>query len=185
MDAKEETLKDGYECGIDASVFDNMHKKLPQRNDPHNLLEQQTLYGPVLGKSTNFIGCSSAFRDYFRRLQFPSKISVKHAFDKILKSVDSENVNNMSENQPPSELFNHILTYPSESILNSIYYNAEHASTSSAQVVLDADSDKTPSPPPQKSPKHHEIPITEPLPNSENVQPEKHSRKTTNTTTRQ
>ncbi|KAK2428425.1 hypothetical protein QL285_026947 [Trifolium repens] len=172
MDAKEATLKDGYDCGIDASVFDNMHKKLPQRNDPHNLLKQQTLYGPVHGKSSTFIGGSSAFRDYFRRLQFPSKISVKHAFDKILKGVDSENVNDISENQPPSELFNHILTYPSESILNSIYYNAEHASTSSAQVVLDADSDKTPSPPPQITMTHQVTStILSPKPNEPQNEP--------------
>ncbi|WJX24655.1 hypothetical protein P8452_13739 [Trifolium repens] len=44
---KQETLKDGYDCGIEASAFDNMHKKLPKRNDPQNLLDQQTLYGPV------------------------------------------------------------------------------------------------------------------------------------------
>jgi hypothetical protein len=37
---KQEELKDGYECGIEESVFDEMHKKLPKRNDPHNQLEQ-------------------------------------------------------------------------------------------------------------------------------------------------
>ncbi|KAK2445549.1 hypothetical protein QL285_016468 [Trifolium repens] len=42
---KQEALKDGYDCGIDETAFDYMHKKLPKRNDPHNLLEQQTLYG--------------------------------------------------------------------------------------------------------------------------------------------
>ena len=158
LSKKEEALKDSYDCGIEASAFDNMHKKLPQRNDPHNTLEQQTLYGPAFGKYSNFIGGSSAFRDYFRRLQFPSKISVKHAFDKILKGVNSEKVNDISENQPPSEQFNPILSYPSESQINSIYYAAEHASTSSAQVMLDEDSDKTPSPPPQITITHKEIP---------------------------
>jgi hypothetical protein len=38
---KQEALKDGYECGLDESVFDEMHSKHPKRNDPHNLLEQQ------------------------------------------------------------------------------------------------------------------------------------------------
>ncbi|KAK2415967.1 hypothetical protein QL285_038404 [Trifolium repens] len=42
---KQEALKDGYDCGIEESAFDDMHKKFPKRNDPHNLLEQQTLYG--------------------------------------------------------------------------------------------------------------------------------------------
>ncbi|KAK2435549.1 hypothetical protein QL285_020597 [Trifolium repens] len=158
LSKKEEALKDSYDCGIEASAFDNMHKKLPQRNDPHNTLEQQTLFGPAFGKYSNFIGGSSTFRDYFRRLQFPSKISVKHAFDKILKGVNSEKVNDISENQPPSEQFNPILSYPSESQINSIYYAAEHASTSSAQVMLDEDSDKTPSPPPQITITHKDIP---------------------------
>ncbi|KAK2430778.1 hypothetical protein QL285_029082 [Trifolium repens] len=158
LSKKEEALKDSYDCGIEASAFDNMRKKLPQRNDPHNTLEQQTLFGPAFGKYSNFIGGSSAFRDYFRRLQFPSKISVKHAFDKILKGVNSEKVNDISENQPPSEQFNPILSYPSESQINSIYYAAEHASTSSAQVMLDEDSDKTPSPPPQITITHKDIP---------------------------
>jgi hypothetical protein len=49
---KEVLLKDGYECGIDASAFDDMHSKLPQRNDPHNLLAQQTLYGSVDAQAT-------------------------------------------------------------------------------------------------------------------------------------
>ncbi|KAK2428794.1 hypothetical protein QL285_027286 [Trifolium repens] len=189
LSKKEEALKDSYDCGIEASSFDNMHKKLPQRNDPHNTLEQQTLYGPALGKYSNFIGGSSAFRDYFRRLQFPSKTSVKHAFDKILKGVNSEKVNDISENQPPSEQFNPILSYPSESQINSIYYAAEHASTSSAQVMLDEDSDKTPSPPPQITITHKEIPTkttpkqtepqNEPLPSFEKVQPENTQEKTT------
>ncbi|KAK2363166.1 hypothetical protein QL285_088175 [Trifolium repens] len=189
LSKKEEALKDSYDCGIEASAFDNMHKKLPQRNDPHNTLEQQTLYGPAFGKYSNFIGGSSAFRDYFRRLQFPSKISVKHAFDKILKGVNSEKVNDISENQPPSEQFNPILSYPSESQINSIYYAAEHASTSSAQVMLDEDSDKTPSPPPQITITHKEIPTkttpkqtepqNEPQPSFEKVQLENTQEKTT------
>ncbi|KAK2362763.1 hypothetical protein QL285_087797 [Trifolium repens] len=82
LSKKEEALKDSYDCGIEASAFDNMHKKLPQRNDPHNTLEQQTLFGPAF----------------------------------------------------------------------------EHASTSSAQVMLDEDSDKTPSPPPQITITHKDIP---------------------------
>jgi alcohol dehydrogenase YqhD (iron-dependent ADH family) len=65
---KQEALKDGYDCGIEESAFDDMHKKLPKRNDPHNLLEKQTLYGNETGKFSNFIGGSSALSDYFRRL---------------------------------------------------------------------------------------------------------------------
>ncbi|WJX66627.1 hypothetical protein P8452_51166 [Trifolium repens] len=42
---KQDALKDSYDCGIGEAAFDDMHKKLPKRNDPHNLLEQQTLYG--------------------------------------------------------------------------------------------------------------------------------------------
>ncbi|KAK2411121.1 hypothetical protein QL285_046434 [Trifolium repens] len=189
LNKKEEALKDSYDCGIEASAIDNMHKKLPQRDDPHIPLEQQILYGPAFGKYSNFIGGSSAFRDYFRRLQFPSKISVKHAFDKILKGVNSEKVNDISENQPPSEQFNPILSYPSESQINSIYYAAEHASTSSAQVMLDEDSDKTSSPPPQTTITHKEIPTkttpkqtepqNDPQPSSEIVQPENTQEKTT------
>ncbi|KAK2433121.1 hypothetical protein QL285_018425 [Trifolium repens] len=189
LSKKEEALKDSYDCGIEASAFDNMHKKLPQRDDPHVPLEQQILYGPAFGKYSNFIGGSSAFRDYFRRLQFPSKISVKHAFDKILKGVNSEKVIDISENQPPSEQFNPILSYPSESQINSIYYAAEHASTSSAQVMIDEDSDKTPSPPSQTTNTHTEIPTkttpkqtepqNDPQPSSEKVQPENTQEKTT------
>ncbi|KAK2435293.1 putative mitochondrial protein [Trifolium repens] len=95
---KQEELKDGYECGIVESAFDEMHKKLPKRNDPHNLLEQQTLYGKE---------------------------------------------------------------------------NAQ-ASTSTAPLIhtLDEDSDRTPSPPPEKSPTHHDNQILKPTPNSENVEPE-------------
>ncbi|KAK2449193.1 hypothetical protein QL285_008411 [Trifolium repens] len=113
LNKKEEALKDSYDCGIEASAFDNMHKKLPQRDDPHNPLEQQTLYGPAF----------------------------------------------------------------------------EHASTSSAQVMLDEDSDKTPSPPPQITITHKEIPTkttpkqtepqNDPQPSSEKVQPENTQEKTT------
>ncbi|KAK2443412.1 hypothetical protein QL285_014521 [Trifolium repens] len=95
---KQEELKDGYECGIDESAFDEMHKKLPKRNDPHNLLEQQTLYGNETAQ----------------------------------------------------------------------------ASTSTAPLIqnLNEDSDRTPSPPPEKSPTHHDNQILKPTPNFENVEPE-------------
>ncbi|KAK2410071.1 hypothetical protein QL285_045461 [Trifolium repens] len=104
---KQEALKDGYDCGIEESAFDDMHKKLPERNDPHNLLEKQTLYGNETAQ----------------------------------------------------------------------------ASTSTAPTIqpsIDEYSDKTPSPPPQKSPNHQEIPTltpqpeepeNDPQPNSETVQP--------------
>ncbi|KAK2456967.1 hypothetical protein QL285_004284 [Trifolium repens] len=179
---KQEALKDSYDCGIDESAFDDMHKKLPKRNDPHNLLEQQTLFGNETGKFSNFIGGGKGVRDYYKRLQFPSEIRVKHVFDKILKGVNSEKVNDLSENQPSSEQFNLTLVNPSESQANFIYNDAAQASTSTAPIIqnLDEDSDKTPSPPHQKSPNHQEIstttpqpeePQNEPQPNSENVQP--------------
>jgi hypothetical protein len=78
---KQEALKDGYDCGIDPEVFKDMYSKLPPRNTPDDVLAQQTMYGMADGKFSNFIGGSSAFRDYFRRLQYPSEIKVKHAFD--------------------------------------------------------------------------------------------------------
>ncbi|KAK2433768.1 hypothetical protein QL285_018996 [Trifolium repens] len=163
---KQEALKDGYECGIEESVFDKMHEKLPKRNDPHNLLAKQTLYGNETGKFSTFLGDGKGIRDYFKRLQFPSEIRVKHAFDKILKGVHSEKDNNLSENQPISEQFNLILLNPSESQTNLIHNDAAQASTSTAPIIqtLDEDSDKTPSPPPDNS-------ITKTLPISENVQP--------------
>ncbi|KAK2415880.1 hypothetical protein QL285_038324 [Trifolium repens] len=163
---KQDELKDSYDCGIEESVFDDMHKKLPKRNDPHNLLEQQTLYGNETGKFSNFIGGGKGVRNYFKRLQFPSEIRVKHVFDKFLKGVHSEKDNVLSENQPTLEQFNLILSNPSESQANILYNDAAQASTSTAPIIqnLDEDSDKTPSPPP-------EIPVTETLPISENLQP--------------
>ncbi|KAK2352172.1 hypothetical protein QL285_096486 [Trifolium repens] len=171
---KQEELNDGYECGIEESAFDEMHEKLPKRNDPHNLLEQQTLYGKENGKSSNFIGGSKAFSDYFRRLQFPSEIKVKHTLNKILKGVYSEKDNILSENQPTSEQFNPILTNPSESHANTICNDAAQASTSTAPLIhtLEEDSDRTPSPPPEKSPTHLDSQILKPTPNFENVEPE-------------
>ncbi|KAK2409716.1 hypothetical protein QL285_045128 [Trifolium repens] len=171
---KQEELKDGYECGIEESAFDEMHQKLPKRNDPYNLLEQHTLYGKENGKCSNFIGGSKAFSDYFRRHQFPSEIKVKHTLNKILKGVYSEKDIILSENQPTSEQFNPILTNPSESHANTICNDAAQASTSTAPLIqnLDEDSDRTPSPPPEKSPTHHDNQILKPTPNSENVEPE-------------
>ncbi|WJX12880.1 hypothetical protein P8452_03332 [Trifolium repens] len=171
---KQAELKDGYECGIDESAFDEMHKKLPKRNDPHNLLEQQTLYGNETGKFSNFVGGSKSFSDYFRRLQFPSEIKVKHTLNKILKGVNSEKDNTLSENQPTSEQFNPILTKPSESHANPICNDAAQASTSTAPLIqnLNEDSDRTPSPPPENSPTHNDNQILKPTPNSENVEPE-------------
>ncbi|KAK2455641.1 hypothetical protein QL285_003072 [Trifolium repens] len=184
---KQDALKDSYDCGIGEAAFDDMHKKLPKRNDHHNLLEQQTLYGNETGKFSNFLGGNKGLRDYFRRLQFPSEIRVKHAFDKILKGVNSEKVIDFSENQLSSEQFNLILSHPSESQANSICNDAAQASTSTApaiQLSIDDDSDKTPSPPPAQSPNHQEIPTTTPqqdependpqpkTPHPENTEPE-------------
>jgi hypothetical protein len=151
---KEELLKDSYECEIDASEFDEMYSKLPQRNDPHNLLAQQTLYGPADGKIPTDLGNSSAFRNVFKRLQYPSEIPVKRALDKILKGVCSKKDLILSENQPSTEQFNPLQTNPSESQANSICNDAAQATTSTAPVIHnvdeDEDSDRTPSPPPQK-----------------------------------
>jgi hypothetical protein len=110
---KEVELKDGYECGIDAKEFDDMHSKLPQRNDPHNLAAQQTLYGPADGKNPTYLGNSSAFRNVFKTLQHPPLIPVKRAFDRIFKGVNSEKDLTLSENQPLSEPFNTLQTNPS------------------------------------------------------------------------
>ncbi|KAK2449244.1 hypothetical protein QL285_008454 [Trifolium repens] len=170
---KQEALKDGYDCGIDPEVFKNMYSKLPPRASD-DVLAQQTMYGMADGKFSNFIGGSSSFRDYFRRLQYPSEIKVKHVFDKIFKRVNSKKDLTLSKNQPSSEQFNPIQTNPSESQANNICNDAAQASTSTAPVIhsLDEDSERTPSPPPQKSPTHLDIQIMEPTPNSENVQPE-------------
>ncbi|KAK2429650.1 hypothetical protein QL285_028071 [Trifolium repens] len=101
---KEETLKDGYDCGIDPKVFDDMYSKLPPRNIPDDVLAQQTMYGSADGKYSTFIGNSSAFRDYFRRLQHPSEIPVKRAFDRIFKGVNYKKDLTLSKNQPSSEI---------------------------------------------------------------------------------
>ncbi|KAK2444050.1 hypothetical protein QL285_015105 [Trifolium repens] len=170
---KQEALNDGYDCGIDLEVFKDMYSKLPPRSSD-DVLAQQTMCGMADGKFSNFIGGSSAFRDYFRRLQYPSEIKVKHVFDKIFKGVNSKKDLTLSKNQPSSEQFNPIQTNPSESQANNICNDAAQASTSTAPVIhsFDEDSERIPSPPPQKSPTHHDIQILEPTPNSENVQPE-------------
>ncbi|KAK2444435.1 hypothetical protein QL285_015462 [Trifolium repens] len=174
---KEVLVKDGYECGIDAKEFDEMHSKLPQRNDPHNLLAQQTLYGPADGKNPTYLGNSSAFRNVFKTLQHPPLIPVKRAFDKIFKGVYSKKDLALSENQPLSEPFNTLQTNPSESQTNTIYNDAAQATTSTAPVIHsvdeDEDFDRTPSPPPQKydSLINKELTILEPSPEPEENQP--------------
>ncbi|KAK2422097.1 hypothetical protein QL285_032656 [Trifolium repens] len=170
---KQEALKDGYDCGIDPEVFKDMYSKLPPRPSD-DVLAQQTMCGMTDGKFSNFIGGRSAFRDYFRRLQYPFEIKVKHAFDKIFKGVNYKKDLTLSKNQPSSEQFNPIQTNPSESQANKICNDAAQASTSTAPVIhsLDEDSERTPSPPPQNSPTHHDIQILKPTPNSEIVQPE-------------
>ncbi|KAK2389217.1 hypothetical protein QL285_062826 [Trifolium repens] len=175
---KEELLKDSYECEIDASEFDEMYSKLPQRNDPHNLLAQQTLYGPADGKIPTDLGTSSAFRNIYKRLQFPSEIPVKRALDKILKGVCSKNDLILSENQPSTEQFNPLQTNPSESQANSICNDAAQATTSTAPVIHNVDeeedSDRTPSPPPQKfeSLINKNLSNLEPSPEPEENQPD-------------
>ncbi|KAK2388750.1 hypothetical protein QL285_062395 [Trifolium repens] len=136
---KEELLKDSYDCEIDASEFDEMYSKLPQRNDPYNLLAQQTLYGPADGKIPTYLGNSSAFRNVFKRLQHPSEIPVKRALDKILKGVYSKKDLILSENQPSTEQFNPLQTNPSESQANSICNDAAQATTSTAPVIHNVD----------------------------------------------
>ncbi|KAK2423386.1 hypothetical protein QL285_033842 [Trifolium repens] len=174
---KEVELKDGYECGIDAKEFDDMHSKLPQRNDPDNLLAQQTLYGPADGKNPTYLGNSSAFKNVFKTFQHPPLIPVKRAFDKIFKGVYSKKDIALSENQPLSEPFNTLQTNPSESQTNNIYNDAAQATTSTAPVIHsvdeDEDSDRTPSPPPQKYIllTNKEISILEPSPEPDETQP--------------
>ncbi|KAK2429016.1 hypothetical protein QL285_027491 [Trifolium repens] len=170
---KEETLKDSYDCGIDPEVFKDMYSKLPPRA-PDDVLAQQTMYGMTDDKFSNFIGGSSAFRDYFRRLQYPSEIKVKHAFDKIFEGVNSKKDLTLSKNQPSSEQFNPLQTNPSESQANNICNDAAQASTSTAPVIqiVNEDSDRTPSPPPGKSLTNKAISILEPTPESEDRQPE-------------
>jgi hypothetical protein len=156
-----------------------MYSKLPPRNIPDDVLAQQTLYGSADGKFATYIGNKSAFRDYFKRLQHPSEIPVKRAFDRIFKGVNSEKDLTLSKNQPSSEQFNPLQTNPSESQTNSICNDAAQATTSTAPVIhsVDEDSDRTPSPPPQKSPTHNDISILEPTPDSEDIQPEKNQDK--------
>ncbi|KAK2416943.1 hypothetical protein QL285_039293 [Trifolium repens] len=174
---KEVLLKDGYECGIEVEEFDEMHSKLPQRNDPQNLLAQQTLYGPGDGKNPTYLGNNSAFRNVFKRLQHPPLIPVKLAFDKIFKGVYSKKDLALSENQPSSEPFNTLQTNPSKSQTNSIYNDAAQTTTSIAPVIHnvdeDEDSDRTPSPPPQKfeSLINKELSTLEPFPEPEENQP--------------
>ncbi|KAK2414907.1 hypothetical protein QL285_037442 [Trifolium repens] len=175
---KEVLLKDGYECGIDPKAFDEMHSKLPQKNDPHNLLAQQTLYGPADGKNPTYLGNSSAFRNVFKRLQHPPLIPVKRAFDKIFKNVNSEKDFTLSENQPLSEPFNILQTNPSESQTNTVCNDAAQATTSTAPVIHSVDeaedSDRTPSPPPEKfvSLTNKELSILEPSPEPKENQPD-------------
>ncbi|WJX46107.1 NADH:ubiquinone reductase (H(+)-translocating) [Trifolium repens] len=173
---KEESLMDGYDCGIDPKVFKDMYSKLPPKNIPDDVLAQQTLYGSADGKFATYIGNSSAFRDYFRRLQHPSEIPVKRAFDRILNEVHSKKDLILSKNQPSSEQFNPLQTNPSESQTNSICNDAEQATTSTAPVIhlvdVTEDSDRTPSPPPEKSLTNKDISILDPTPDSEDMQPE-------------
>ncbi|KAK2435567.1 hypothetical protein QL285_020614 [Trifolium repens] len=169
---KEESLKDGYDCGIDPKVFEDMYSKLPQKNVPDDVLAQQTLYGSADGKYSTYIGNSLGFRDYFRRLQHPSEIPVKRAFDRILKGVYSKKDLILSKNQPSSEQFDPLQTNPSECQTNSICNDAAQATTSTAPFIhsvdVTEDSDRTPSPPPEKSLTNKDISILDPTPNPEN-----------------
>ncbi|KAK2429014.1 hypothetical protein QL285_027489 [Trifolium repens] len=97
---KEKDLENTYDCGIDPKVFDDMYSKLPPRNDPQSLTDQQTLYGPAYGKNPEYLGNSSAFRNVFQTLKHPPLIPVKRAFDRIFKGVNSKKDPTLSENQP-------------------------------------------------------------------------------------
>ncbi|KAK2437749.1 hypothetical protein QL285_022606 [Trifolium repens] len=177
LQKKEVLLKDGYDCGIDPNVFDDMYSKLPQRTVPDDVLAQQTLYGPADGKNPTYLGNKSAFRNVFKRLQFPSEIPVKRAFDKIFKGVNSKKDLDLSENQPSSEPFNTLQTNPSKSQANSICNDAAQTTTSTAPVVYNVneveDSDRTPSPPPQKHESliNKNLSTLEPSPEPEENQP--------------
>ncbi|KAK2450190.1 hypothetical protein QL285_009320 [Trifolium repens] len=103
---KEVLLKDGYDCGIHASTFDDMHSKLPQRNDPHNLLAQQTLYGTADAQASTSIApvIHSVDEDSDHTPSPPPQKSPTHNDISILEPTpDSENIQpEKNQDKPPT-----------------------------------------------------------------------------------
>jgi hypothetical protein len=159
---KEVELKDGYDCGIDPSVFDDMNSKLPLRNNPETMAATLKIYGPITNsKSSDTLENSSEVVNVFLKPNSvqPFSIPVKWAFNRIFKGVNSEKDLTLSENQHRSKPFNPLQTNPSESQANKISTDAAQATTSGTAPIIhtvdvDEDSDATPSPPPQPRPKN-------------------------------
>jgi hypothetical protein len=151
---KEKSLKGTYESGLEESLFEKMHDdlNLKERDALRNQSSSKGMYGPGIGESPTNYGSKKAFTDFFRRLQFPSEVRVKRAYDQIFKGVDSKKDSTLTKNQQLSEPFNPPLSDPSESAVNTMCNDATQASTSTAPVIINDDYDKTPSPPPHKSP---------------------------------
>jgi hypothetical protein len=118
------------------------------------MTDSQTLYGLVNGKTPEIIVNSSSYSNVFRKLKHPHMVQVKRAFDRIFNGVNSREDSNLSENQQLSEPFNSFLYIPSESLVNRIYNDAAPASENTAPIIQfeneEEDSDRTPSPHPQK-----------------------------------
>ncbi|KAK2443615.1 putative mitochondrial protein [Trifolium repens] len=95
---KQEALKDSYDCGIEESAFDNMHKKLPKRNDPHNLLAQQTLYGNETAQASTSTApiIQNMDEDSDKTPSPPSKIPVTETLS------NSENVQPVNTQEKPT-----------------------------------------------------------------------------------
>ncbi|KAK2429448.1 hypothetical protein QL285_027886 [Trifolium repens] len=117
---KQDELKDGYECGIDESAFDEMHKKLPKRNDPYNLLEQQTLYGNETAQASTSTTplIQNLNEDSDCTPSPPPAKSPTHHLNQILKPTpNSENVepeSTQEKSSPPPENEPHPQSPPPE-----------------------------------------------------------------------
>ncbi|KAK2375248.1 hypothetical protein QL285_076150 [Trifolium repens] len=153
---KQEALKDTYDSGIDPKEFDDMYHKLnlPERDALRNKSSSFKLYGPVDGKSPQFIVHSNCYRNVFQKLKHPPEVKVKRVYDRIFQGLGFKKESNLSENQPSSEQFNSHPTNPSEFQINRISNDVAQASGSTAPVIQnldeDEDSDRTPSPHPAK-----------------------------------
>jgi hypothetical protein len=80
LQEKEKELENTYDSGIDPKEFVDMYSKLPPRNDPQTLADQQTLYGPVNGKTPDNLGNRSVFTNYEQRKFFCFQIlQITHA----------------------------------------------------------------------------------------------------------
>jgi hypothetical protein len=182
---KQEALKDTYDSGIDPKEFDDMYHKLnlPERDALRNKSSSFELYGPVDGKSPQFIVHSNCYRNVFQKLKHPPEVKVKRAYDRIFQGLGFEKESNLSENQPSSEQFNSHPTILSESDTNIISNDAADAQASGSNLStipileVDEDSDKTPSPPPEHEifkPSSPEHPQKSPCPENNPSEQETH-----------